>query len=175
MVMESIFALVDVLFVSHLGAGDTDRAERTAWRASFYTLAFLGTVAVGFLLFAEPLIHHFTTDPDVGLHTTRGLRIVSCSLALYAFVTVLPHAFNGAGDTTTPTVVNLVFSWGLQLPRLAPRPSAGVGTHGSVRHHRCHVRRAGAGERGPLPSRTVEAAARLMPHAANGQSSLSRG
>lgn len=99
-----------------LGAGDTDRAERAAWRASFYTLAFLGTVAVGFLLFADPLIHRFTTDPDVGLHATRCLRIVSCSLALYAFVTVLPHAFNGAGDTTTPTVVNLVFSWGLQLP-----------------------------------------------------------
>ncbi|MBN9681202.1 MULTISPECIES: MATE family efflux transporter [unclassified Corallococcus] len=99
-----------------LGAGDTDRAERAAWRASFYTLAFLGLVAVGFLLFAEPLIHRFTTDPEVGLHAVRCLRIVSCSLALYAFVTVLPHAFNGAGDTTTPTVVNALFSWGLQLP-----------------------------------------------------------
>ncbi|MBZ4331060.1 MATE family efflux transporter [Corallococcus interemptor] len=99
-----------------LGAGDTDRAERAAWRASFYTLAFLGVVAVGFLLFAEPLIHRFTTEPEVGLHAVRCLRIVSCSLALYAFVTVLPHAFNGAGDTTTPTVVNALFSWGLQLP-----------------------------------------------------------
>lgn len=99
-----------------LGAGDTDRAERAAWRASFYTLAFLGVVAVGFLLFAEPLIHRFTTEPEVGMHAVRCLRIVSCSLALYAFVTVLPHAFNGAGDTTTPTVVNALFSWGLQLP-----------------------------------------------------------
>ncbi|RKH72052.1 MATE family efflux transporter [Corallococcus aberystwythensis] len=99
-----------------LGAGDTDRAERAAWRASFYTLAFLGVVAVGLFLFAEPLIHRFTTEPEVGLHAVRCLRIVSCSLALYAFVTVLPHAFNGAGDTTTPTVVNALFSWGLQLP-----------------------------------------------------------
>ncbi|WP_233585119.1 MATE family efflux transporter [Corallococcus sp. CA054B] len=99
-----------------LGAGDTDRAERAAWRASFYTLAFLGVVAVGFLVFAEPLIHRFTTEPEVGLHAVRCLRIVSCSLALYAFATVLPHAFNGAGDTTTPTVVNALFSWGLQLP-----------------------------------------------------------
>ncbi|WP_415835823.1 MATE family efflux transporter, partial [Corallococcus soli] len=99
-----------------LGAGDTDRAERAAWRASFYTLGFLGLVSVGFLAFAQPLIHAFTPDPEVALHATRCLRIVSCSLALYAFVTVLPHAFNGAGDTTTPTLVNLVFSWGLQLP-----------------------------------------------------------
>ncbi|WP_233602490.1 MATE family efflux transporter, partial [Corallococcus sp. CA047B] len=99
-----------------LGAGDTDRAERAAWRASFYTLGFLAAVALGFLVFADPLIHSFTTDPEVGLHATRCLRIVSCSLALYAFVTVLPHAFNGAGDTTTPTLVNLVFCWGFQLP-----------------------------------------------------------
>ncbi|MFY2559984.1 MATE family efflux transporter [Corallococcus terminator] len=99
-----------------LGAGDTDRAERAAWRASFYTLGFLGVVAVGFLVFAEPLIHRFTSDPEVALHAARCLRIVSCSLVLYAFVTVLPHAFNGAGDTTTPTVVNALFSWGLQLP-----------------------------------------------------------
>nr|BDT32596.1 MATE family efflux transporter [Myxococcus sp. MH1] len=99
-----------------LGAGDTERAERAAWRASFYTLGFLGVVAVGFLVFAEPLIHRFTSEPEVALHAVRCLRIVSCSLALYAFVTVLPHAFNGAGDTTTPTVVNALFSWGLQLP-----------------------------------------------------------
>jgi putative MATE family efflux protein len=99
-----------------LGAGDTARAERAAWRASFYTLGFLGAVAVGFLVFAGPLIHHLTPDAEVALHATRGLRAVSWSLALYAFVTVLPHAFNGAGDTTTPTVANALFSWGLQLP-----------------------------------------------------------
>jgi putative MATE family efflux protein len=99
-----------------LGAGDPERAERAAWRASFHTLLLLGSVAFGFLVFAEPLARAFTSEPEVVLHATRCLRIVSCSMLFYAFGTVLPHAFNGAGDTTTPTVINLICSWGLQVP-----------------------------------------------------------
>jgi putative MATE family efflux protein len=99
-----------------LGAGDSERAERVAWRASFHTLLFLCVVALGFLAFAEPLVHTFTTEAEVVFQATRCLRIVSCGLLFYAFGTVLPHAFNGAGDTTTPTVINLVSIWLLQIP-----------------------------------------------------------
>ena len=99
-----------------LGARDPERAELAAWRASFHTLLLLGAMALGFLVFAEPLVRAFTTEADVVLHATRCLRIVSCSMLFYAFGTVLPHAFNGAGDTTTPTLINLLCSWTLQLP-----------------------------------------------------------
>ncbi|MBM7113578.1 MATE family efflux transporter [Archangium primigenium] len=99
-----------------LGAGDSDRAERVAWRASFHTLFFLCAVALGFLVFAEPLVHAFTTEAEVVFQATRCLRIVSVGLLFYAFGTVLPHAFNGAGDTTTPTLINLVSIWLLQIP-----------------------------------------------------------
>lgn len=99
-----------------LGAGDPQRAERVAWRASFHTLLFLGCVALGFLVFAEPLVRAFSTEPEVVLNATRCLRIVSCGLLFYAFGTVLPHAFNGAGDTNTPTLINLLCIWMLQLP-----------------------------------------------------------
>ncbi|QRN93614.1 MATE family efflux transporter [Archangium violaceum] len=99
-----------------LGARDPERAERAAWRASFHTLLLLGAMALGFLVFAEPLVRAFTSEAEVVLHATRCLRIVSCSMVFYAFGTVLPHAFNGAGDTTTPTVINLLCSWMLQLP-----------------------------------------------------------
>ncbi len=99
-----------------LGAGDPERAERAAWRASFHTLFLLGAMALGFLVFAEPLVRAFTSEAEVVLHATRCLRIVSCSMVFYAFGTVLPHAFNGAGDTTTPTLINLLCSWMLQLP-----------------------------------------------------------
>ena len=99
-----------------LGAGNPERAERAAWRASFHTLFLLGAMALGFLVFAEPLVRAFTTEAEVVLHATRCLRIVSCSMGFYAFGTVLPHAFNGAGDTTTPTLINLLCAWVLQLP-----------------------------------------------------------
>jgi putative MATE family efflux protein len=99
-----------------LGARDPERAERAAWRASFHTVVLLGAMALGFLVFAEPLVRAFTSEAEVVLHATRCLRIVSCSMVFYAFGTVLPHAFNGAGDTTTPTLINLLCAWALQLP-----------------------------------------------------------
>ena len=99
-----------------LGAKDTQRAERVAWRASFHTTLFLGAAALLFLVFAEPLVRAFNTEPEVVFNAARCLRIVSCSLLFYAFGTVLPHAFNGAGDTATPTLISLVSIWLVQIP-----------------------------------------------------------
>jgi putative MATE family efflux protein len=107
---------VSTLVGQSLGARDAERAERVTWRASFFTVLFLGALSLVFLTLAEPLIRAFTPEPEVVFHASRGLRILSWGLILYAFVTIIPHAFNGAGDTRTPTLVNLLCSWGLQIP-----------------------------------------------------------
>ncbi|WP_225412096.1 MATE family efflux transporter [Stigmatella hybrida] len=123
---------VGTLVGQSLGARDAERAERVTWRASFFTVLFLGAVSLVFLTCSEPLIRAFTLEADVVFHASRGLRILSWGLILYAFVTIIPHAFNGAGDTRTPTVVNLACSWGLQIPlAYALTGPAGLGPEGA--------------------------------------------
>lgn len=99
-----------------LGAGKPDRAERSVWMAGFYNLIFLGIVGLGFVLFAEPLIGWFTTEPAVVPYGVRCLRIVSCGFLFYAYGMVLTQAFNGAGDTWTPTYINLFCFWLWEIP-----------------------------------------------------------
>jgi putative MATE family efflux protein len=100
----------------NLGAGKPDRAERSVWKAAFYNMIFLGSVGVLFLLFADPLIRLFTPDPDVVRYGTSCLRIVSCGFVFYAYGMVMTQAFNGAGDTWTPTRVNLFCFWLWEIP-----------------------------------------------------------
>jgi putative MATE family efflux protein len=99
-----------------LGAGKPDRAERSVWMAGLYNFVFLGIVGLGFVLFAEPLIGAFTTDPEVVPYGVRCLRIVSCGFLFYAYGMVLTQAFNGAGDTWTPTYINLFCFWLWEIP-----------------------------------------------------------
>ncbi|HYO59418.1 MATE family efflux transporter [Archangium sp.] len=100
----------------NLGARKPERAEQAVWRAGFYNMVFLGTVGLGFILFAQPLIATFTNDPQVAAIAVRCLRIVSAGFLFYAYGMVLTQALNGAGDTTTPTLLNLACFWGLELP-----------------------------------------------------------
>src|SRR5262245_22204618 len=90
-----------------LGAGKPDRAEAAAWKAGMYNTVCLGTVGALFLLFAPQLIQLFTTDPDVGRYGVRCLRIVAAGFLFYGYAMVLTASFNGAGDTRTPTLINL--------------------------------------------------------------------
>jgi putative MATE family efflux protein len=99
-----------------LGAGKPERAEQAVWRAAAYNALLLGTVGVGFLIFTEPLVRFFTADSDVIATVVRGLRLVSCGFLFYAYGMVLTTAFNGAGDTRTPTIVNLVCFWLFAIP-----------------------------------------------------------
>jgi Na+-driven multidrug efflux pump len=71
---------------------------------------------VVFFLFAPPLVSLFTKDPAVMRIAANSLRIFSCGNVAYAFGMVMMQAFNGAGDTITPTIVNLVGFWILELP-----------------------------------------------------------
>ena len=114
----------------NLGAARPDRAERAVWTAAVYNMIFLGGVGLVFLVAAGPISSLFTTDPLVQPFAIDCLRIVSLGFLFYACGMVLTQAFNGAGDTWTPTVVNLFVFWLWEIPlaywlavhaRLGPR------------------------------------------------------
>jgi putative MATE family efflux protein len=116
----------------NLGAKKPDRAERAVWIAGFYNMIFLGTVGAGFVLFTRPLIGLFTPDPQVLAFGADCLRFVSFGFPFYAFGMVFTQAFNGAGDTWTPTKINLFCFWLWEIPLawvLAHR--AGMGPRGA--------------------------------------------
>lgn len=99
-----------------LGARKPDRAERSVWIGGFYNMLFLGTVGLLFVLFARPLIHFFTDDPAIVPYGVDCLRIVSYGFLFYAYGMVLTAAFNGAGDTWTPTWINFFCFWLWEIP-----------------------------------------------------------
>jgi putative MATE family efflux protein len=100
----------------NLGAKQPERAEQSVWRTGFYNMLFLGSVGVLFVIFAEPIVRLFTHDPAVVPLGAACLRIVSYGNIGYAYGMVMLQAFNGAGDTVTPTIVNLFGFWFLEIP-----------------------------------------------------------
>lgn len=100
----------------NLGAGKPERAESSVWRTGFYNMLFLGGVGLIFIVFAEPLIGLFTSDPTVVPLAVSGLRLLSYGYVSYAYGMVITAAFNGAGDTFTPTMLNLICFWVCQIP-----------------------------------------------------------
>ena len=100
----------------NLGAGKPDRSEQAVYRAGFYNMIFLGTIALVFIIFAPRIMHIFSTDPVVVRYGVNCLRIVSAGYIFYAWGMVTVQGFNGAGDTLTPTYINLACLWGLQIP-----------------------------------------------------------
>jgi putative MATE family efflux protein len=110
----------------NLGAGKPDRAETSVWRAAVFNMLFLAVVGVMFATFADGIVAAFTTDPDVAPIATRGLRIITAGFPFYAYGYVLTQAFNGAGDTVTPTLINVGCLWFGEIP-LAYALSSAVG------------------------------------------------
>jgi putative MATE family efflux protein len=100
----------------NLGAKKPDRAETAVWRTSLYNMLFLGAVGIFFIFFAEPVVRLFTSDPAVVPLGAACLRIVSYGNLGYACFMVMIQAFNGAGDTVTPTIVNLFGFWLFEIP-----------------------------------------------------------
>jgi putative MATE family efflux protein len=100
----------------NLGAKQPERAEQSVWRTGLYNMIFLGSVGVLFIFFAEPIIHLFTNDPAVVPLAVACLRILSYGNIGYAYGMVMLQAFNGAGDTVTPTIVNFFGFWLTELP-----------------------------------------------------------
>lgn len=99
-----------------LGAGDPDRAERAVWQAGFYNMIFLGLVGLCFIFFAPQIIWFYTDVPEVAKYGVDCLRIVAYGFLFYAYGMVLGQSFNGAGDTWTPTVINLFVFWLWEIP-----------------------------------------------------------
>ena len=161
MLMESVFAVVDVFWVARLGtdavaavglteamvsiiyavavglgmattamvsrrigekdpegAGRPDRTEAAVWRTGIYNAAFLSAVAVIFIVWPRQLIGLIVDEPEVLAYGVTCLRLIAYGYGFYAFGMVMVQAFNGAGDTTTPTPtrINLVCYWCFQIP-----------------------------------------------------------
>jgi putative MATE family efflux protein len=100
----------------NLGAGKPERAEQAVWRTGLYNMLFLGSLGIFFVFFAEPIVRLFTHDPAVVPLAATCLRIVSYGNIGYAYAMVMLQAFNGAGDTVTPTIVNFFGFWLLEIP-----------------------------------------------------------
>lgn len=99
-----------------LGAGKPERAERAVWRSGFYNMIFLTAVGFVFVALARPLVGLFTADQEVTAVAATCLRVVSVGYPVYAWGMVMVQAFNGAGDTYTPTWINLGCYWLFQIP-----------------------------------------------------------
>ncbi len=100
----------------NLGAGQPDRAERSAWVAAWINMAFLSALGVLFVAAPGLLVAPFALEGAALAYARDGLRIMSAGFFFYAPGMVLTQAFNGAGDTWTPTWLNLVFLWGVMIP-----------------------------------------------------------
>ncbi|MBK8520628.1 MAG: MATE family efflux transporter [Chitinophagaceae bacterium] len=100
----------------NLGANQPERAEKSVWRTAFITFCFFAVVAVIFFLFGEPLMRFFTNDEAAIAAGTECLHILAIGYVFFAYGMIISQAFNGAGDTRTPTYINLFVFWVLQIP-----------------------------------------------------------
>jgi putative MATE family efflux protein len=99
-----------------LGARKPERAEKAVWTAAGYSAVFLGSIGVLFIVLATQIVALFTPDPLVAEYATGTLRTVAFGFPLYAYGMTLTQSFNGAGDTRSPTWINLIVFWVIELP-----------------------------------------------------------
>ncbi len=107
---------VATLVGQNLGAGKPDRAEKSVWRITRYNVYFMLSIALVFIAFAEPIVGLFTTETITLDYAADCLRYVSYGYGFYAVGMIVVQAFNGAGDTMTPTKINFFCYWMCQIP-----------------------------------------------------------
>jgi putative MATE family efflux protein len=100
----------------NLGAGRADRAEKSVWRASHYNAGFMSILGLAFILLAPQIVELFSNEPEVIRYGTACLRILGLGYPMYAIGMTIIQAMNGAGDTYTPSVLNFICFWLLQIP-----------------------------------------------------------
>ncbi|MDI1241875.1 MAG: MATE family efflux transporter, partial [bacterium] len=100
----------------NLGAGKPERAEQSVWLASGLNAILLGLAGLFFVLSPDIVVSIFTTDASVASYATDCLQIVGYGYAFYGLGMVMESAFNGAGDTWTPTYLNLIVFWMFEIP-----------------------------------------------------------
>ncbi len=100
----------------NLGANRPKRAEQSVWLTGKYNAYFMLVVSVFYLVFAETIIRIFSTEPLIIEYGSMCLRFLASSYVFYAYGMVIIQAFNGAGDTRTPTLINFFCFWVIQIP-----------------------------------------------------------
>ncbi|MET0243656.1 MAG: MATE family efflux transporter [Flavitalea sp.] len=100
----------------NLGAGLPERAEQAVWKTAKYNTIFMGSVTLIFVVFARYIVSFFNTDPEVVKQATIALQIICSGYIFYGIGMVVTNSFNGAGDTKTPTVINIFGFWLFQVP-----------------------------------------------------------
>jgi putative MATE family efflux protein len=100
----------------NLGARRPERSEHAVWLAGSYNMAFLSMVGIVFFFGARLIVERFTSQPEVAAIAIQCLKYVSLGYPFYAWGMIMEQAFNGAGDTATPTWINLFCYWTLQIP-----------------------------------------------------------
>lgn len=100
----------------NLGAQKPERAAQSVWKTGKYSAFFMGFVSIIYLVFAPEIIILFNETPDVVKYGSLCLRVIAAGYIFYGYGMVVINAFNGAGDTKTPTYINFVCFWLLQLP-----------------------------------------------------------
>ena len=100
----------------NLGAKEPERAEASVWKAAFFNMLFLLSVSIIYFIIAPPLLGMFTNEPAVIEAGIISLRIICAGYIFFAYGMVISQAFNGAGDTRTPTVINFFCFWMLEIP-----------------------------------------------------------
>jgi putative MATE family efflux protein len=100
----------------NLGAMQPERAERSVWITGFANMTFMAIVSLFYIFCNEFLVRIFTSEPGVVAAGAQCLRIVAYGYIAYAWGMVMPQAFNGAGDTFTPTKINFFCFWLLEIP-----------------------------------------------------------
>lgn len=100
----------------NLGAGQPDRAESSVWKAAYYNMLFLLSVSIIYFVLASPLIQIFTDIPAVIDAGVLSLKIFCVGYVFFAYGMVISQAFNGAGDTRTPTIINFICFWMIEIP-----------------------------------------------------------
>lgn len=100
----------------NLGAGKPDRAEEAVWSIAYYCAGYMTLVGIVCWVWAEAIIGFFTAEPEAIASGMLSLRILSLGYIPFGFGLAVIQAFNGAGDTLTPTLINVLAFWVVQVP-----------------------------------------------------------
>jgi Na+-driven multidrug efflux pump len=100
----------------NLGANEPTRAEISVWRTAFWNMAFLGIISILFFLASSPILGFFSEEEVVTDIGSSALKIICLGYVFFAYGMVISQAFNGAGDTKTPMIINVFVFWVLQIP-----------------------------------------------------------
>jgi Na+-driven multidrug efflux pump len=100
----------------NLGAKQPDRAERSVWLIARYNFYFLMGLSVVLFILSRPILTLFGNDPEVLEYAVVCMRIIAFGYVFFGYGMIVSQSFNGAGDTWTPTWLNLISFWIIQMP-----------------------------------------------------------